>query len=515
MNELTTGRTATERQSRVIVIGGGLAGMTAAARLGNAGYQVILCEKRSVLGGKVDEKIYSLPSKSDAAEYRFRFDAGPSLFAMSWVFEELFNALGSSLKDELALVPLDPICRYFFATGQQLNTSTDIDYMASEFEKLSKGEGAALRRFLKFSEDLYNATEAIYLKNPVSWRSPFQFSLRHLGILPRLGMTTTLSEKLKHYFSTTEARQLFSRYATYSGSSPYKAPATFSVIPHVEYGLGAFYVQGGIKKIVDALARHLERLNVQVLLDSPVQKVTTTGNSFSSRSTATGVMLEDGTTICSDAVIVNSDVTWSRRNLLPITGPLREPDPSTSAVVFLWCMKGTTPDLLHHNIFFSGDYEEEFDALTSRFLFPEELTVYVNITSKSDTSDAPPGCENWFVMLNAPALFPCNSTTSIKHLKAGVIRMLQRHGISGTECRILHEDVLTPSYFESNFNAFRGTLYGASSNTQIQAFFRTAANASPVNGVFFCGGSCHPGGGMPLVIQSGQFAAAAAQEYLR
>ncbi len=387
--------------------------------------------------------------------------------------------------------------------------------MASEFEKLSTGEGAALRKFLKFSEDLYKATEAIYLKNPVSWRSPFQFPLRHLGILPKLGTTTTLNEKLKHYFSTTEARQLFSRYATYSGSSPYKAPATFSVIPHVEYGLGAFYVQGGIKKIVEALARHLERLNVRVLLNSPVQKVTTTGSSFLPKSKATGVMLEDGTTIWGDAVIVNSDVTWSRRNLLPLTRPLREPDPSTSAVVFLWCMKGTTPELVHHNIFFSENYEEEFNTLTSKFLYPDELTVYVNITSKSDTSDAPSGCENWFVMLNAPALFPCNSATSMTPIKKAVIRMLERHGIGEMENRILHEEVLTPSYFESTFNAFRGTLYGASSNTQKQAFFRTAANATPVKGVFFCGGSCHPGGGMPLVIQSGRFAADAVKEYLR
>jgi phytoene dehydrogenase-like protein len=178
-------------------------------------------------------------------------------------------------------------------------------------------------------------------------------------------------------------------------------------------------------------------------------------------------------------------------------------------------MKGTTPELLHHNIFFSEDYEKEFDALTSKFLFPEELTVYVNITSKSDTTDAPPGCENWFVMLNAPALLPCNVTASVSLLKDAVLRILERHDIRGTEERILHEEILTPSYFESAFNAFRGTLYGASSNTQRQAFFRPAANAAPVTGAFFCGGSCHPGGGMPLVIQSGKFAADAVRAYLR
>ena len=514
MNQPTKHRIPTNPQQQVIVIGGGLAGMTAAAELGNAGYEVILCEKRAVLGGKVDEKIVTVPSESGAATHRFRFDAGPSLFTMSWVFEELFRSLGSSLKEELALVPLEPICRYFFASGHQLNTSTSIDHMASEFEKLAHGEGAALRRFLQFSKELYNATESIYLRNPISWRSPFRLPLRYLPLLPRLGMSTTLSDKLTSYFSSSEARQLFGRYATYSGSSPYKAPATLCVIPHVEYGLGAFYVEGGIRKIVDALAAHLKRQNIQVLLNSPVKKILTVGGSAFSKPKAVGIMLDDGTTICGDAVVVNSDVTWSRKNLLPHKR-MREPDPSTSAVVFLWCMKGTTPELLHHNIFFAEDYKKEFDQLATEFIFPEQPTVYVNITSKSDTSDAPLDCENWFVMVNAPALFSGNAATSIKPLKDAVIGMLERHTILGIQNRILHEEVLTPAYFENTFNAFRGTLYGASSNTQGQAFFRKAANGGPVKGVFFCGGSCHPGGGMPLVIQSGRFAADAVKGFLR
>jgi len=382
-----------------------------------------------------------------------------------------------------------------------------------EFEKLAAGEGKALNKFMKFSETLYKATETIFLKNQISWCSPFNFQLRHLHLLPKLGMSTTLYSKLESYFSTSEARQLFARYATYSGSSPYKAPATLCVIPYVEYELGGYYIKGGIRELVNALTAHLKRLNVQVRLNSPVKSIITKGGSLLSKRRAVGISLEDGTKILGDSVVINSDVTWSRKNLLKLKS-VKEPDPSTSAVVFLWCMNGTTPNLIHHNIFFSENYKQEFEEISNQFIYPTEPTVYVNITSKSDASDAPPGCENWFVMVNAPALFPHNELPKLNLLKDAIINLLQKHGTDGIRERILHEEVLTPSYFESTFNAFRGTLYGASSNTKMQAFFRKQAVERDLKGVFFCGGSCHPGGGMPLVVQSGKFATTEVMKYL-
>jgi phytoene desaturase len=342
--------------------------------------------------------------------------------------------------------------------------------------------------------------------------------LAMLRQLPRVLSPRSLDGLARRFFRDERLVQLVDRFATYNGSTPYRAPATFAVIAHVEHELGAYHVRGGMYAIAEAEVALARRLGVAVETGRAVAAVEVRDGR------ATGVRLDDGERVEADAVVVNADPATAYERLLPADadpGARRRAlasDPSTSALVMLAGVRRTIYALDHHNVFFSADYRREFADLVGRRRAPEDPTVYVCAASRTDRSQAPEGCESLFVMVNLPALDargrPGGRDALVAELRPRVLDRLARAGVAIAEDEIAVESYLAPSDFAARYGSRDGSIYGASSNTRLQAFLRQPNRSRRVAGLFFAGGGAHPGGGMPLVTLSGRIAATLVDEYL-
>jgi phytoene desaturase len=484
-------------ERRVAVVGAGLAGLSCAARLAHAGYRVDLYEQRSQAGGKAGT--VSLGG--------FRFDTGPSLATMPHVFAQLFEEVGERFEDALRFLPLAPICRYFFADGTRLAAYSDLQAFGAEIEAGTSDSRFSLERYLAYGRRIYELTADLFL-----WRSLHEASsylrpaaLRSLFALGRIDAFRSMDAAHRCFFRDPRLVQLFDRYATYNGSSPYRAPATLNIIPYVEYALGGYAVAGGIYAIPAALEALARRQGAELHLDSRVERILVRDGRVS------GIRV-GGEDLDYDVVVSNADVLRTYAELLqdpqaPLARRYLRLEPSSSGLVFFWGIGCAFPELGVNNIFFSGDYPAEFRALFEERRCPRDPTVYVNITSKVTPEDAPPGGENWFVLVNAP----CNAGQDWQAAAAAVRQRVLRRlaGALGREVEpeIRVEWVMTPADIERDTGSRLGSLYGISSNTRLAAFLRHRNRARRPRGLYLCGGSVHPGGGMPLAVLSGKIAA--------
>jgi phytoene desaturase len=292
------------------------------------------------------------------------------------------------------------------------------------------------------------------------------------------------------------------------GGSPFEAPATLNVIAHVELTGGVWYPKGGIYAIARAFERLARELGVAIHTGLGIQRIDV------SSGRATGVTLASGEQVAADAVISNLDVTTVYERLLPDSpavqrrlARLRAFEPSCSGFVLLLGVEGRAEALAHHNIFFSADYRSEFDAIFKQQVAPRDPTIYVAVTSKTDPDHAPPGCENWFVLVNAPPLSDrFDWTLNASSYRDHILDRLASLGVDVRQ-RIAYERVLTPVDLAAMTGAHRGALYGPSANSKWTAFRRPHNRCADVRGLYFAGGTTHPGGGVPMVTLSGKVAA--------
>jgi phytoene desaturase len=303
-------------------------------------------------------------------------------------------------------------------------------------------------------------------------------------------------------FSDTKTIQLFNRYATYNGSNPYKAPATLNVIPHLEFHFGAYFPTEGMYSITKALVRLAEDCGVQFVYDSVVAEINLKSGKV------TGVTV-NGAFEPADFVVSNMDAWFTYKKLLPNQlAPQRtlEQERSSSALIFYWGINKVFPELELHNIFFSEEYRKEFDVLWKERSIYHDPTVYINITSKHKPDDAPAGCENWFVMINVPANSGQDWDKLIAEAKKNVLQKLSRILKMDVAQAIITERILDPRTIESKTSSYQGSLYGTSSNNKFAAFLRHPNFSSSISGLYFVGGSVHPGGGIPLALLSAKIA---------
>jgi phytoene desaturase len=349
--------------------------------------------------------------------------------------------------------------------------------------------------------ELYNYAAKFFLYTPIHELKLLvrKITLKNLIQLGRLDAFSTVHQRVGKYFKDPRLVQIFDRFATYNGSDPFKAPATLNIIAHVELNQGAYYLKGGMYRLVESLVKLCEELQVDINYDSPVRKI------LNDQHRAKGVQV-NGRTIESDFVICNADVVNAYNQL--IDGferrkyKLKKLEPSLSGMVFLWGVKGKFDQLSHHNIFFSRNYRQEFQDLFEQKTAPSDPTVYIAITSRQDPDHAPENHENWFVLLNMPYLSQEQDwNSSVPKMRHAIITRLMKRGVDVSKS-IVHEKVLTPLDFMNIYNANRGSIYGISSNKQLSAFLRPPNRSREVNNLFFVGGSTHPGGGIPLVILS-------------
>lgn len=480
----------------IIIIGAGIGGLSAAIRLAAAGRKVLLLEQNETVGGKMGQ------IRRDG----FRWDTGPSVITMRHVLEEVFAVAGRRLEDYLTLLPVEPLTRYFYPDGTLLDATRDLSRMAAQIAALDERDVEGYLSYLAYAARLHRITGPVFIYDrPPTWRS---FTRVPPADALRVDAWRSMDAAIRGFVRSPHLRQLLGRFATYVGGSPYQAPATLNVIAHVELTGGVWYPQGGIYAIAAALARLAGELGVEIRTGCPVRQIVLAEN------TVQGVMLTDGTLEPAEIVVANVDVATVYQTLMPpaIATPRRlahltRVEPSCSGFILLLGVTKSHERLAHHNIFFSNDYRREFDDIFRRGVPPDDPTIYVAITSKSDPAHAPAGCENWFVLVNAPALDSCYDwTAQALTYRDQVLTRLAGFGLD-IRGKIQTEQMLTPLDLARLTGAWRGALYGASSNSPFTAFRRPHNRAPDVRGLYFAGGTTHPGGGVPMVMLSGKVVA--------
>lgn len=473
----------------ITIIGAGIAGLSAAIRLAAAGHAVTVYEKNRAVGGKMSELVQD----------GFRWDTGPSVITMRHVFEELFASAGRRLEDYITLLPVEPLTRYFYPDGTMLDASRDLAQMAAQIERIEPRDVEGYLAYLAYAARIHRITGPVFIYDQPP--TPASFLRVPVPDWFKIDGMRKMSGAINGFVQSPHLRQLLSRFATYVGGSPYLAPATLNVIAHVELTGGVWYPQGGIYQIAAGMARLARELGVQIETNCGVERIVVENGRIAA------LQLENGDCTPTQTVISNLDVTTTRKQLLPHI-PTKPPlVPSCSGFIMMLGVNKTHLQLAHHNIFFSRDYPAEFDAIFKQGVPPSDPTIYVAITSKTDGSHAPEGCENWFVLVNAPAT---NETFDwVQEKKAYrelVLGKLRPFNIN-IQDHIISETVWTPDDLAAHSGAWRGALYGASPNSPLAAFKRPHNRSKQVRGLYFAGGTTHPGGGVPMVTLSGKVAA--------
>lgn len=475
---------------RVIVIGAGIGGLSAAIRLAAAGRDVHVFEQSNRPGGKMH--MIELDG--------FRWDTGPSVITMRHVFEDLFRAAGRNLSDYLTLDPVEPLTRYFYPDGVVFKASSDLAEMARQIEAIEPRDVEGYLSYLAYAARIHRITgpQFIYGQPPTMSSLLLNTPVNEWF---RVDPMRSMQQAIESFVQSDKLRQLLGRFATYVGSDPWQAPATLNVISHVELTGGVYYPRGGIYRIAEAMYQLAQELGVQFTFECAVTEIVVENGQ------ATGIRA-DGQLHPATTVVANVDVTTVFNNLLPdATVKLPPPiEPSCSGYVMLLGVEGDYTKLAHHNILFSADYRREFVEIFDEGVPPSEPTVYISITSKKDADHAPADHENWFVLVNAPALGPqYDWETGREAYRETVLNTMKRFGLDIAD-KIRVEHILTPVELAQRTGAHRGALYGPSSNDRMSAFKRPH-NRSEIKGLYFAGGTTHPGGGVPMVTLSGKVVA--------
>ena len=434
----------------------------------------------------------------------YRFDAGPSLFTMPHFLEELFAHSDADLRNYFTYIRKEIVCKYYFEDGTRFTAFADKERYAEEASNVFRVTKEEVNQYFAQSAMKYEVTESLFLKKSLHKLSTYLSKETVRGVLKahRLGLMNSLHEENKSAFKDARMVQLMNRYATYNGSSPYRTPGIMSMIPHLEQHYGTFFPKGGMISITNALYDRAREMGVQFHFNERVEEI------LISDDKAMGIRLADRTVQC-DAVLSNMDVMPTYRKLLPREkAPERalKQERSSSALIFYWGIKKEFAELDLHNIFFASDYKKEFDVLFEGKDVADDVTVYIHISSKDEKADAPAGCENWFVMVNVPGNKGQDWDALIPQIRSRVILKLNRLLKTDVESLIEAEQVLDPRGIEARTQSYQGSLYGAASNNRFAAFLRHPNFSSRIKNLYFCGGSVHPGGGIPLCVMSGKIA---------
>lgn len=484
---------------RVVVIGAGIGGLAAAADLARRGAQVTVLERAATSGGKMRHVMV------DGAG----IDGGPTVFTMRWIFSGLFEDAGRRIEDFLELHAAETLARHAWRRGGRLDLFADIDRSA---EAIGDFAGAAdaqgYRDFVARSADIYRTLQHSFIagQRPSPLDLVRRVGLGRIDALWRTMPWATMWQALGGHFRDPRLRQLFGRYATYCGCSPFLAPATLMLVAHVEQD-GVWLVKGGMRRVADAIRELGESQGAAFRFNAEVAEIIVEGGRV------VGVRLMDGERLPADAVVFNGDVAALGQGMLgerARRGTRDTPRAARSLSAITWCVKAPTAGfpLTHHNVFFAEDYAEEFDAVFRRRQVTAAPTVYLCAQDRGHGQVAEGTPERMLLLVNAPADGDRGEPdpTVLKDIHARSFRLLAECGLevtAGPENTV----TTTPAGFHALFPGTGGALYGRASHGATGTFARPGA-VTKVRGLYLAGGSVHPGPGIPMAAMSGRLAAA-------
>lgn len=468
-----------------VVLGAGIGGMSCAALLAHNGYNVKIIEQNSSFGGKAGQ----------LKEGGYVFDTGPSLLTLPEWIDDLFTSCAKNPRDYFNYSKLSHITRYFYENSKQVDVVEDLDKTAQNFEQQLGLNKQIFTEYFRLWNQIYDISEKTFLKGEIKFNIAFLKSA--FTWFKNTGISSVLNSMASYNASrlnNKEVEKIMNRFATYTGSSPYKTPAFMNQLAVVEMVKGAYFPDGGIYSIPTALHRLCIDLGVQFCFNEKVQKVSenfrdiivkTTSNSYETKK-----------------LISNIDF-YTTQKLLERKVKIFSENLSTSAIVFYWGVELKTPFLKLHNILFSEDYKKEFNDIFKESRIPADPTVYINISSKQDSSHAPEGCENWFTMINIPPRPTLVNEEEINKARNYIISLIKKKFDINLEDYIVFEELLTPKTLYDKTGAYGGALYGEHQNSLYSIMNRKPNQDKRSKNIFYVGGSVHPGGGIPLALRSG------------
>lgn len=491
--------TVTQKRN-VVVIGAGVGGMSTAVMLAGRGFQVILLEKNPHLGGKLN----LLETQG------FRFDLGPSILTLPHIFRPIFEGGGKRLEDYIDLQRLDPQWRNFFEDGTQFDLFENADAMRAELDRLGPGLYPQFERFADYAKRQYHAVERGYLQEGLD---TFREMIRFYGLRGGLDLDwrASMAKRIDQQVESPYLRAMFAYFIKYVGSSASDAPAFMNLLPNIQLEFGLWYVRGGLYRLAQAFHRRLEEVGVDVRLGKKVVRI------LHSNRAVTGVVVQssDGSTqtLPADYVVSNMEVVPALRELLDEPAQsaraLRRFTPSCSGIVLHLGVNRIYSQLAHHNFFYSRNQPAHFHRVFREKKLPDDPTIYLVAPSRSDPSQAPPGCDNLKILPHIPHLDVQNPYTreDCIALKELCLIKLERMGLTGLRQHIVVEDFWTPFDIQEKYGSTAGSIYGVVCDRWRNFAFKAPKQSSQYRNLFFVGGSVNPGSGLPMVALCGQHVA--------
>lgn len=497
---------AETNSNRVGIIGGGLGGLAAACTLAARGYEVVLFEHNDWLGGKAA----ILEGKG------FRFDMGPTILTLPSVLRRIFSEAGKDLSTELRLVRLDPQWRCFFDDGSRLDLVEDPQAMAQTIDQRfspGTGSGEGYRKFLAASAKLHDLADRYFFWKPVGklgdmfeLRASFKPSVIRDIVSLRPGRS--VHGMIRSFVRDERVAQTLDHFTQYVGSSPLLSPAVLCGIAHMQISEGVWYPIGGTGAVPRALAKLAQSLGVEIRTKASVRRILVEGDR------ACGVELAGGEQVRLGAVISNADCVRTHRELLG-GGPAerfekrRRYEPACSGVVLYLGIDKKYDQLLHHDFVFSRDPEEEFESIYGRGDPAPDPTCYVCAPSTTEPGVAPPGGEALYVLVHTPYLRPHHDWDALfpQYRRTILSKLARTAGMKDLEMHIQFEHWLSPRDIHTRYRVFEGAIYGLASHGRLLGAFKPSNRSPDVRGLYFAGGSVHPGPGMPMALMSGWIAA--------
>lgn len=474
---------------KVAVIGSGIGGLSSAIRLAKLGLNVSVFEANEFIGGKVNEQWLG----------QYRFDMGPSVFTEPELIEELISLCGQD-PSIFSYRQLEESCRYFFSDGQQVIVPSGTKQTAETFETAFGESRQSTERFLNRLSLNYKTLYPVFISASLHRRNQWMNKgiWKAISRIPFYGMATSMSVVNRRTFRNPKSAQLLNRMATYNGSSPYRTPGLLNIISHLEFNEGPAMPIGGMVRISKTLHQLCLELGVTFFPGERVEEIQHSNNRV------IGIRTTKQDFPC-DLVVSNMDVHFTYERLLKglhYPAKILNQEKSSSAIVFYWGMKATFDQLGVHNILFAEDYKAEFEAIFTTKTRYVDPTIYVHITSKVEKGDAPEGSENWFVMVNAPINVGQDWDTFVAETRKSCVAKLSKALGQDIESFIEQESYNEPRKIESVYFGKQGSIYGNSSNSAFSAFYRHPNFSKTLKGLYFAGVTVHPGGGIPLALNS-------------